>query len=200
MSVRALENDAALGRAQFTVVEESAAVFTFDVHRARAHLSQMGHADFRIPDRFHGATLTVEIPPLVMAQYGGHSNRPPRFGPDAVSGDTLFVAQGRSPRVHLAGNVTFAELRELLLSVPGLAPETKAQLRAIEDWMTALPIPVPLGLGVARDVVVNGSPGLLLADNTGAGGAVVWTRNDYVFAVGGGRTADDLLRIATALN
>jgi hypothetical protein len=198
MSVRAAAEDPALGSARFFVLEESAAAFRFDLPAARAHLAQIGHAEFAIPDRFHGATLTVELPPLVLAQYGGHGNRP-RVGPDAMVGDVVFIAQGRSPRLRLDGNVTLAELRELLLSHPGLAPETKAQLRAIDDWMTALPIPVPLGIGVARDVSVNGSPGLALADNTGVGGVVLWTRNDFVFAVGGGRTAEDLLRIASAL-
>lgn len=198
MTVRAAEEDASLGSARFTVIEESSGSFTLDAAQARAHLEQIGYSGFPIPDRFDGAVLTVDIPALVVAEYGSRSNRL-RLGPDAFIGDSVFVVQGRSPRVRLAGNVTFAELRELLLSMPGLAPETAAQLRAIDDWMTALPIPVPVGIGIAHDVAVNGSPGLALADNTGAGGLVLWARDDFVFAVGGGRTADDLLRIASSL-
>ena len=62
-----------------------------------------------------------------------------------------------------------------------------------------MPVPIPTNLGVAHDVQVNGRPGLSVADNTGAGGIILWAQGDVVYAVAGGKTADELLKIASSL-
>ncbi len=172
--------------------------FTFDVARAREHLASLGETSFQIPDRFDGAVLSASIPAVVVAQYGGRPGRP-GSGPEMFAPDSLVVIEGRSPSAQVTGRVSLDDMRQLLLSMPGLPPDTAAQLRAIDDWTTTLPIPVPRNIGVARDVQVNGRPGLAIADNTGAGGVILWTQDGVVFAVGGGKTADELLRIAATL-
>ncbi len=186
------------GEPQLVVVEPASMAFTFDVAMAREQIASTGDTAFQIPDRFDGAVLSASIPAVVVAQYGG---RPGRFapGPEMFGADSLVVIQGHTPTANVAGRVSLDEMRQLLLSMPGLPPETAAQLRAIDDWTTTMPIPIPTNIGVAHDVQVNGRPGLAVADNTGAGGVVLWTQGDVVYAVGGGKTADELLRIASTL-
>jgi hypothetical protein len=182
---------------QLMVIEPSSMSFTFDVERAREYLAATG-TDVQIADRFDGAVLSATMPPVVVAQYGG---RPGRFapGPEMFGPESLVVIQGYSPSANVAGRVSLDEMRQLLLSMPGLPPETIAQLRAIDDWTTTMPIPVPRDIGIAHDVQLNGRPALAIADNTGAGGLVLWTQGGVVYAVGGGKTADELLRIASTL-
>lgn len=198
LSVRLPSEAVVSGEPQLMVVEPASMAFTFDVARAREHLAATGETAFQIPDRFDGAVLSASIPAVVVAQYGGRAGR---FapGPEMFGTDSLVVIQGRSPTANVTGRVSLDEMRQLLLSMPGLPPETAAQLRAIDDWTTTMPIPIPTNIGVAHDVQVNGRPGLAVADNTGAGGVVLWTQGDVVYAVGGGKTADELLRIASTL-
>jgi len=198
LTVRLPASETASREPQFMVIEPSSMSFTFDVERAREHLAAIGETSFQINDRFDGAVLSAAIPAVVVAQFGG---RPGRFapGPEMFGPESLVVIQGRSPSAHVSGRVDLADMRQLLLSMPGLPPETAAQLRAIDDWTTTMPIPVPRNIGVAHDVQVNGRPGLAIADNTGAGGVILWTQGGAVYAVAGGKTADELLRIASTL-
>jgi hypothetical protein len=198
LSVRLPAASVAPGDPQLMVVEPASMSFTFDVAQAREHLAEIGETSFQVPDRFDGAVFSASIPSVVVAQYGG---RPGRFtpGPEMFGTDTLVVLQGHSPSARVSGQVSLDDMRQLLLAMPGLPPETAAQLRAIDDWTTTMPIPVPTNIGVAHDVQVNGRPGLAIADNTGAGGVILWTQGDVVYAVGGGKTADELLRIAASL-
>ena len=198
LSVRLPAAEVVPGDPQLMVVEPASMSFTFDVQQAREHLAEMGESSFQVPDRFDGAVLSASIPAVVVAQYGG---RPGRFapGPEMFAANSVVVLQGRSPSARVNGQVSLDDLRRLLLSMPGLPKETAAELQGIDDWTTTMPVPVPQNIGVAHDVEVNGRPGLAIADNTGAGGIVLWTQGDVVFAVGGGKTADELLRIASSL-
>src|SRR5205823_6359889 len=198
ISLRLPSKEAIAADPQLMVVEPAAMSFTFDVAQAREHLEAIGASSVQIPDRFDGAVLSASIPAVVVAQYGG---RPGRFtpGPEMFGPDTLVVIQGRSPTASVSGQVSLDDMRQLLLSMPDLPPETMAQLRAIDDWTNTLPIPVPETIGIAHEVQVNGRPGLAIADNTGAGGVILWTQGDVVYAVGGGKTADELLGIASTL-
>jgi hypothetical protein len=196
--VRLPSSDITSHEPQLMVVEPSSMSFTFDAERAREYAAASGEPAFQIPDRFDGAVLSATIPPVVVAQYGG---RPGRFapGPEMFGPDSLIVIQGRSPNANVTGRVSLDDMRQQLLSMPGLPQETAAQLRAIDDWTRTMPVPIPRDVGIAREVQVNGNPGLAIADNTGAGGLILWTQGGVVYAVGGGKTADELLRIASTL-
>jgi len=198
LRVRLPASDAMGVEPSLMVLEPSSMSFTFDAQQAREHLAEIGESSFQVPDRFDGAVLSASIPAVVVAQYGG---RPGRIspGPEMFSSNTVVVMQGHSPTASVTGQVTLEDLRRLLLSMPGLPVETAAQLQAIDDWTSTLPVPIPTNLGVAHDIQVNGRPGLAVADNTGAGGIVLWAQGDTVYAVGGGKTADELVRIASSL-
>jgi hypothetical protein len=110
---------------------------------------------------------------------------------------TLVIAQTRVPTVDSTGATT-AQLEAYLLSQPGVPPEIAAQIKAIQDPSTTLPIPIPKGLATSESVQVNGVTGLLIKAALGAG--VVWQKNGVIYAVGGQVTPDQALAIASSLH
>lgn len=162
--------------------------FTFDQAKARAYFDSINRPDVSLPDKFHGATLVVAVPAAAVLHYRGND------------GDTgLVIGQSRELTVGVEGGVTLDELREFLLGLPGLSPETVRQLRAIEDWRNTLPIPVPSQQINWQQTTIAGGPGLILADNTGLGSGAIWQREGRVYGVAGPLTAREIQRVADHL-
>ena len=163
--------------------------FTLDRAKALAHFRATGHPEVEVPERFHGASLVVSIPPAAFMRYTGDGNN-----------RTLMVGQARELEVGVEGSVTLAELRDFLLAVPGLPPETVRQLRAIEDWRSTLPIPVPVDQVAWQQTTIAGGSGLLLADNSGVGSGALWQREGRVYGVAGTARAAEIQRVADSLH
>ena len=87
-----------------------------------------------------------------------------------------------------------ATLESYLLSQPGISPELAAQIRAIGDPSSTLPIPVPAGTN-SSTVDVDGHAAVALAAAS-EGTAVIWAENGRLFAVLGQASAADLLAVA----
>ena len=162
--------------------------FTFDQAKARSYFQRIGHPEVHLPDRFHGASLVVAMPAGVLLEYTGAGN-----------GLTLVVGQAGELEVGVEGGVTLDELRELLLGLPGLPPETARQLRAIQDWRNTLPIPVPVDQFNWQQTTIAGGPGLLLADNSGIGSGALWQRDGRVYGVAGTARVAEIQRVADSL-
>jgi len=81
---------------------------------------------------------------------------------------------------------------------PGVPPDLAAQVKAIKDPSTTLPIPIPKGFATTENKVVNGVQYLVIKTALGAG--VVWIKNGVIYAVGGQLTSDQVLAIATSLH
>jgi hypothetical protein len=109
---------------------------------------------------------------------------------------TLVIAQTRVPTVESTG-ATRQQLEDYLLSQPGVPADFKAQILAINDPSTTLPIPIPKGLATTENVQVNGVQGVLIKAVLGAG--VVWIKNGVIYAVGGQLTPDQVFALARTL-
>ena len=168
--------------------------FTLDLDQVRAYYQSIGRNDVTLPDRFHGASLVVNTPPAVLLEY--RSGDAPA---DSPSGFGLVVGQAGTVTAGAEGGVTLEELREFLLGLPGLSPETARQLRAIDDWRTTLPVPIPVEQINWQRATIAGSPGLLLNDNTGLGSAAIWERDGRIFGIAGAMKARELQRVAASL-
>lgn len=168
--------------------------FTFDREKARAYYESTGRGDVSLPDRFHGVSLVVSTPPAVLLEYrtAGQATDIP-FGIGLVIGQAGVVTAGTE------GDVTLEELRDFLLELPGLSPEAARQLRAIDDWRTALPIPIPAERITWERATIAGSSGLLLNDNTGLGSAAIWQRDGRIFGIAGAMKAREIQRVAETL-
>lgn len=180
--------------------------FTFDRDKAREYYRSVGRPEVSLPDKFHGVSLVVQVPAAALLAYEGRDELGLPSGArrdlqKTGSGKTpsLMVGQAGELKVGVDGNVSLEELREFLLGLPGLPPEAVQQLRAIQDWRTTLPIPVPADKVNWQQVNIGGGQGLLLADNTGAGGGAIWQRDGRIYGVFGAAKADEIRRVADGL-
>ena len=62
-----------------------------------------------------------------------------------------------------------------------------------------LVIPVPANLATSKPQTVNGSSGVLIADNTGMVKGLVWQQGGIVYAVGGHFDEGQLLALAKGI-
>ena len=168
--------------------------FTFDREQARAYYQSTGRGNVSLPDRFHGASLVVNTPPAVLLEY-----RSAGQSMDVPSDIGLVIGQAGTIAAGTEGGVTLEELRDFLLDLPGLSPETARQLRAIDDWRTTLPIPIPAEQITWQRATIAGSPGLLLNDNTGLGSAAIWQRDGRIYGIAGAVKAREIQRVAETL-
>ena len=168
--------------------------FTFDREEALAYFQSIGQSDISLPERFDGASLVVNTPPAVLLEYrrAGQTT-------DGPLGIGMLIGQAGVITADAEGDVTLDELRDFLLELPGLSPETAQQLRLIDEWTTTLPIPIPADEIAWERATIAGSPGLLLNDNTGLGSAALWQRDGRIYAIAGAMKAREVQRVADDL-
>jgi hypothetical protein len=168
--------------------------FTFRAAKAKAYLASTGHSDVTMPARFDGATLTLHVPAAASLAYlpAGTSVRDIQAAaagekagvkPDSaainrlMNGSGVMLMEARSPELDATG-VSADDLRDFLLSLPGIPETTRAQLRSIGDWRNTLPVPAAPGSNLHK-VTVNGAPGV--AGRNGGAQMVLWVKNGLVF-------------------
>ncbi len=140
-----------------------------------------------VPTEIEGTTLVLQLPPIVLMQFGGAGSR------------QIVIGQSRIVEVATEGPMALQDLRAYLLGLPGLPPAVAQRLRAIDDWTRTLPIPIPLPEYLWRTATVNGIPALVVSDAAVPLAGVIWQRDGFVHGVGGDFPEDEILRIATAL-
>lgn len=172
-------------------VEDGGAVqIVVDVARAQALLELAGMSDVQIPQALDGATVTVELPPAVIASYGGY--------------DDFVLTQLRSPAVNLPPGVDLAQMGEAGLRLLGLSPEEARQFSRSIDWSSTLVIPLPTDVAAFQDVVVDGVGGVLITERNGGYSrypnyALFWQKDDVVYSLMGRGRAEDVLAVANSL-
>lgn len=178
------------GPVSYGVVSHATGSLTFDAARLQASASKAGVHVSPMPSSIDGSTLVVNAGPALIEVWGF-------AGGSGMNVPTLVIAQTRVPTVDSNGATT-AQLEDYLLSQPGVPPELAAQVRAMKDPSTTLPIPIPKGLATTETTQVNGTPATLIKAVLGAG--VVWVKNGVIYAVGGQLTPEQVVAIATSLH
>jgi hypothetical protein len=161
---------------------------TFDRDRALAYLERHGRPNAQLPERYDGTELVVRVPAAVVQQFAGRDGGP-----------ALLVAKAGTIGLTTEGGASLEELREVVLGLPGLPAGTVAQLRAIGDWRTTLPIPVPTDQVRSRPATVDGAEAVSLADQTGRLHALLWQRGGHIWGVAGVVSSDEALDVADSL-
>jgi hypothetical protein len=204
---------AGLGTERIHTMSTGRASFTFDA--AKANAAAKGD-DFTLPPSLDGSSLFLEAGPVAVQIFGG---------PEDVAADKaaieraanaaaapekadlagmlselpdLIIVQMKSP-VLSSNGPSVADFRDALLTLPNLSPALKAQIEAIGDPSTTLPLPIPIDMATSEEVDVNGVTGLAVGDNTGFGSGVVWQSGGVVRAVAGPLTQDEVLEIARSM-
>jgi hypothetical protein len=161
---------------------------TFDRQKARAYFDSINRKDLSLPEKLHGSTLVVALPPVVMLEYAASDKKP-----------AVMIGEAREVQVAVEGNASLDEVRNFLLGLPNVPPDLARQLRSIQDWTSTLPIPVPVDKMTWQETTIAGAPGYMLNDNTGLGSGVIWQRDGRILGVAGPMKATDLRRIAERL-
>ena len=127
-----------------------------------------------VPADIRGVTLLLHVPGAVVQTVGSDGD-----GPVAVRGEAGAL------EVVVEGGQSLSEIRDALLSLPGLPEETVAALRAIEEWETTLPLPVPAGRIAWSETTVAGRPALAFGDESGVASVLLWHDGERFVGVGG---------------
>jgi hypothetical protein len=197
--------------ARYAVSSGSDTAFTFSAAKAWANTPQQSRAASAMPGALDGAVLEVATHPAVIIAFGAHlpparsapTDESPRQRESERDGPTghlppLVIVQAPVPSVRSTG-ATVAQIEDYLLRQPGVSPTLAAEIRAIGDPETTMPIPIPIDRAFGQRVVVQGTEGLGIGDNTGVGGVVVWQRGGIIFAVAGQLPQRDILAVAESL-
>src|SRR5438105_10954306 len=195
---------------RYGVVPKTTATFTFSADKTRQAASRLGRTPPPMPANIDGSKLFITGGPGVVQIYGSVSSPPTLQRPQASGSSTaaadalaslpaLVIAQGRAPVVQSNG-VTVEQLQQYLLAQPGVTPELAAQIRAIKDPSSTLPIPIPVNMATSKNVTVQGVPGVFVGDSTGLGSAVIWQKDGVVYGVAGTLSESEIMTVANSLH
>jgi hypothetical protein len=161
---------------------------TFDRDHALDYLRRNGRPDAQLPERFDGTQLVVQLPAVVVQQFSGRDGGP-----------ALLVGKAGTLGLDAEGGAGLEELREVVLDLPGLPAETVAQLRAIGDWRSTLPLPVPTDEVRWRPSMVEGAEAISFTDQSGRLHALLWQRDGHIWGVAGVVGTDEARDVANSL-
>lgn len=178
------------GEPTYAVVSQTTGSLTFDASRLRASAAIHQVKLNPMPSSIDGSTLIVTAGPALLEVWGVSPTQTTQQLP------TLVIAQTKVPTVESTGATT-KQLEDYVLSQSAVPADFKAQILAIQDPSTTLPIPIPKGFATTENVQVNGVQGVLIKAVLGAG--VVWIKNGVIYAVGGQLTPDQVLALARTL-
>jgi hypothetical protein len=174
-----------------TLYSASSYSYILDLPKINAALAEAGIDDVQLPTSMHGARVVVNVPAGVGLVWAD---------PEGDRRTGLQLTQRRAPSLSVPAEIDLASLRDLLLSDPritALDPGAVEQLRAIEDWRSALPVPV---VGEMSSMVsIDGTDGLLLSDQRTGRRTLVWRRGGDVFTLAGRFDAETLVSVASSL-
>jgi hypothetical protein len=182
----------------YAAMPQATGVFTFSAAKAAAAAAARGKTMPKLPAGLDGSSLTLTMGPAVVEIFGNLGSGSSTDS-SQLNLPQLIVAESKAPVVSSTG-VTVKQLEGYLLAQPGISPQLAAQIRAIGDPTTTLPIPVPIQFATSTKVKVHGVTGVALGDNTGLGSAVIWIKGGDVFFVGGTVKQSEVLAIANHLS
>ena len=191
---------AGVGAPRYGVMPKTTATFTFSAEKARQAAATQKRTPPPMPANMDGSKLFITGGPAVVAFYDDGTTPTGATGASPFTGmPKLVVAQGKPPVVQSDG-VTVDQLQSYLLQQPGISPQLAAQIRAIKDPSSTLPVPIPVDMATSKKVTVQGVEGIFVGDSTGLGSAVIWQKDGIVYGVAGTLTEQQVLAVANSLH
>jgi len=181
-----------IGPVSYGVISHAVGSLEFDGARLRASAAGQGVKVSPMPSAIDHSTIYVSAGPALVELWGASADT----GNGGVA-PTLVIAQTRIPTVESTG-ASAKQLEDYLLSQPGVPPDLAAQIRAIKDPSTTLPVPIPAGFATTKSISINGVTGLLV--DAGVASGVIWERGNVIYAVGGQLTPDQVIALAGSLH
>ncbi len=187
-----------VGAARYGVMPRTTATFTFSAEKTKQAAAQQGRTPPPMPANIDGSKLFITGGPAVVMVWDDGTRPTANTKDPFASLPKLMVAQGNGPLVQSDG-VTVEQLQSYLLAQPGISPQLAAQIRAIKDPSSTLPIPVPVDLATSKKITVQGVEGIFIGDSTGLGSALIWQKGGIVYGVAGTLTEAEILAVANSL-
>ena len=174
---------------------------TVDPAHLREVISALNINDVSLPSELGAEPIKADILPSTYTKYTG--------------GDyILYLAQGRSPTVHMPPGVELSQLGKAGLRVLGMNDLEADKLSKQIDWSTTLVVPFPAGVSGFKPVQVGNSPGLLvqsvykslpnLKDELGPVPSgyqlLYWQQGDHFYVLAGTGAAGDENALVAAAN
>jgi hypothetical protein len=182
---------------------------TVDRARVQAIFNESGHPDIVLPQSLDGATVAVEIPRAVQAQYGtcpGPTNAVANnlTGPPPATtqySDCVRLREGPSPVVNVPSGLDVGRLAQIGLEVAGMSPTQAQDFLQTVDWKSTLSLSVPRFLRSYQAVKVAGTQGTLLsmAGRRGPGYTLVWAENGIAYSLTGFGDSGQAVALADSL-
>ncbi|PWJ55344.1 hypothetical protein SAMN06264364_10313 [Quadrisphaera granulorum] len=161
--------------------------FTFSAAKAAASAEAAGGQLPPVPAGLDGSVVRLSAGPGVAAVWESSAGVP-----------ALIVGRAVAPTAESTG-VPFTQVRDYLLSLPGIPADLASQLATFTGDGSTLPLPVPADQAATSTADVNGAPATVVRSNDGTMAGVVWVRNGVVTAVAGTPSTDELLDVARGL-
>ena len=182
------------------VMDRTTATFTFSAAQTQAAATRLNRTPPPMPSNIDGSKLFISGGPAVVQYYDdGTAPKSPSGTDPFASLPRLIVAQGKGPLVQSDG-VTVEQLQQYLLAQPGVSPQLAAQIKAIKDPSSTLPIPIPVDMATSKQVTVQGVQGVFVGDSTGLGSALIWSKDGVVYGVAVTLTESQILAVANSLH
>ena len=163
------------------------ATFTLDLPGVRNYIWALGGDGAILPDNLEGAVFRVTMPQVGMLFYAAKDN------PD--QGVRLF--QTTSPTLEVPDGIDMDAIRDELLELDILPPELAAQLRAIEDWESTLPL--PLVEGMSEEVSVGSATAVRFFNVDDEDRMLVWVAQDRIHVLSTNMPDLDLTALAESV-
>jgi hypothetical protein len=191
-----------------TVQPGGRATFTVDASRVQAFLNEIERSDIQVPAGVDGATVALEIPEGIQAEYGVCDFDPEKtardYDPDSPTvprlPDCTTLIQIPSPTITAPPGLNLTLIGEAYLQLLGMSRSDAEKFAQQVDWTTTLVIPLPLYATQYEEVPVDGVTGILIQqelDDQQNQYMLLWTRDGIVYALTGpgtGTTAANITR------
>ena len=195
-----LPSGVSVATARYGVMDKTTATFTFSAEKTQAAATRLNRTAPPMPANIDGSKLFITGGPAVVQYFDDGTAPTASNGTDPFASlPKLVVVQGKGPLVQSDG-VTVEQLQQYLLAQPGITPQLAAQIRAIKDPSSTLPIPIPVDLATSKNVTVQGVTGVFVGDSTGLGSAVIWSKDGVVYGVAGTLSESQILAVANSLH
>ncbi len=143
-----------------------------------------------LPDSLGEQPLTVSLSPMVKQTW--------RYQYRAA----LIFLQGPSPVVGFPDDVDPAALGAAALQLLGMSEREAERMSNAIDWTTTLVLPIPTDIVSFREVVIDGTRGLVLSeayDRRGSHSALMWQKDGIVYFMQGNMQMSDLMDVADSI-
>jgi hypothetical protein len=183
-----------------------------DRARLQAIATEAGHPEIVLPQSLDGATVSVQVPRSVQAQYGtcpgaataGNVIADNITGPSPTTtqySDCVRLREGPTPIVNVPSSLDVGGLAQIGLETAGMTPNQASDFLHTIDWKAVLTLSVPRSLRAYQVVKVNGTNGTLLsmAGRRGPGYALIWTKNGLVYSLIGFGDSSQAVGLADSL-